>query len=259
MGLFRNVFRRPWWTMPDRGAIAAVRSRLLPALAEGELVRAARLGIEPRVECPLCGYRGAAFLPVLSDHGCFRFAARCPDCDALERHRLLALVMRDLHCERWSGDLLHFAPEPSLRRMLSGIQTIAYVSADLCDPHVDCQTDIQAMCFDDDRWSYIVCSHVLEHVADDARALQELRRVLRPGGLLMLCVPFDTRLEDTAEYGEAVAAMHGHRRSYARSFQDVVSQFFEVEVHDVNTRRAADALRCGLTDGDLVMVCSPRK
>jgi len=39
------------------------------------------------------------------------------------------------------------------------------------------------------------CSEVLEHVADGAHLLQEARRVLRPGGRLLLTVPYHGRLQ----------------------------------------------------------------
>lgn len=39
------------------------------------------------------------------------------------------------------------------------------------------------------------CSEVLEHVADTAHALLEARRVLRPGGRLLVTVPFHGRVK----------------------------------------------------------------
>jgi len=35
----------------------------------------------------------------------------------------------------------------------------------------------------------VVCSEVLEHIRDDERALQEMSRIIRPGGELILTVP----------------------------------------------------------------------
>ena len=35
----------------------------------------------------------------------------------------------------------------------------------------------------------VICSEVVEHLTDDARALKELYRVLKPGGLLILATP----------------------------------------------------------------------
>jgi predicted SAM-dependent methyltransferase len=42
------------------------------------------------------------------------------------------------------------------------------------------------------------CSHVLEHIADETAALTEIRRILAPGGLLILQVPIvgETTFED---------------------------------------------------------------
>src|SRR5215210_5413228 len=42
------------------------------------------------------------------------------------------------------------------------------------------------------------CSEVLEHVADGTHLLQEARRVLRPGGRLLLTVPYHGRLKALA-------------------------------------------------------------
>lgn len=41
----------------------------------------------------------------------------------------------------------------------------------------------------DDSFDLIFFNHVLEHIPDDRRALAEVRRILKPGGLLMLGVP----------------------------------------------------------------------
>lgn len=46
-----------------------------------------------------------------------------------------------------------------------------------------------ALPYSDRRIDIVLCSHVLEHVPDTARALAELRRVLVLGGLLIVAVP----------------------------------------------------------------------
>jgi ubiquinone/menaquinone biosynthesis C-methylase UbiE len=50
-------------------------------------------------------------------------------------------------------------------------------------------TDIQSP---DDSFDIVYCSHVLEHVDDDRRAMRELCRVLRPDGWAILMVPITT-------------------------------------------------------------------
>ena len=45
------------------------------------------------------------------------------------------------------------------------------------------------MAFPENTFDVIYCSHVLEHVPDDRRALRELFRVCKPGGWALLQVP----------------------------------------------------------------------
>ena len=55
-----------------------------------------------------------------------------------------------------------------------------------CDAH----QDVQAMTFDDNSFDGVICMEVLEHVSDPFQAARELVRVVRPGGLLLVTVPF---------------------------------------------------------------------
>lgn len=49
--------------------------------------------------------------------------------------------------------------------------------------------DAQNLPFDEATFDRVVCSEVLEHLPDDARAVRELARVLKPGGDLVVTVP----------------------------------------------------------------------
>lgn len=49
--------------------------------------------------------------------------------------------------------------------------------------------DINHLPFDDETFDKIILSEVLEHISDDERALQEVYRVLKKGGVLALTVP----------------------------------------------------------------------
>jgi SAM-dependent methyltransferase len=51
------------------------------------------------------------------------------------------------------------------------------------------RTDAQRLPFGDACFDRVICSEVLEHVADPARVALELARVLKPGGLLAVSVP----------------------------------------------------------------------
>lgn len=51
---------------------------------------------------------------------------------------------------------------------------------------VDRIEDVHALTFDDDSIGTVICLETLEHVADPLRAVQEMHRVLKPGGLLAI-------------------------------------------------------------------------
>ncbi len=69
-------------------------------------------------------------------------------------------------------------------------------------------TSVTAMSFDTASFDCVLCSEVLEHIPDDQKAVAELRRVLKPGGMLIVTVPYQKRL--WAEDDEYV----GHVRRY---------------------------------------------
>jgi len=49
--------------------------------------------------------------------------------------------------------------------------------------------DITALPFDDNSFNHVICSEVMEHIPDDLKAAEELVRVLKPGGNLVVSVP----------------------------------------------------------------------
>jgi SAM-dependent methyltransferase len=62
-----------------------------------------------------------------------------------------------------------------------------HIGCDIQDgPGVDRIEDIHHLTFADDSVGTVICLETLEHVADPLRAVQEMHRVLRPGGLLAI-------------------------------------------------------------------------
>ena len=95
--------------------------------------------------------------------------------------------------------LLHFASEWCVERRLRPRVGAGYVSADLEPGKADRVLDVTHLAIDDAAFDAIICSHVLEHVDDDAVAMRELRRVLAPGGWAIVMVPLDLEREQTYE------------------------------------------------------------
>jgi SAM-dependent methyltransferase len=141
-----------------------------------------------RYECSCCGGR---FRALQTFRG--REHARCPRCGSLERHRMMCLYLsraRGLLSD--STQLLHFAPEPAVEGFLRRcVPSLGYTSADAQPGRAMTTMDITAMASGEARFDLVLCSHVLEHVPDDRRAMKEIFRVLRPRGLAILQQPVD--------------------------------------------------------------------
>ncbi|MDR3530001.1 MAG: methyltransferase domain-containing protein [Rhodopila sp.] len=156
-----------------------------------------------------------------------RWDARCANCGSRERHRLLWLWITEGGGNRLAGKrILHFAPEKALRRALRDNRE--YESADLHQPHVTHQVDITRLPLADGTYDVVIANHVLEHVDDDRQAMQELFRVLRPGGTALLTVPVNPSRQETYEdpaiTTPALRQAHfnapDHRRFYGLDFAD---------------------------------------
>jgi SAM-dependent methyltransferase len=208
-----------------------------------------------RVECPLCErtfsrWRGHAML------------GNCPFCGSAPRHRLLKLSLaREWNHQSRPLDVLHFAPEWGVQRgFRSNPRVGRYVTADLSAPGVDVHCDITALDFADQEFDVVVCSHVLEHVRDDRRALKELRRVLRPGGVAYIQVPYDSNrhtdedpnvtdpVERERRYGQ-----FDHIRMYGRDLIGRLSEAgFKVdELRPTREMAGEEIVRWGLWDDNI--------
>ena len=55
------------------------------------------------------------------------------------------------------------------------------------DPHLQ-QADVMSLPYEDQSFDAVMAAHVLEHLPDPQRALAEMVRVLKPGGMVFLCV-----------------------------------------------------------------------
>jgi ubiquinone/menaquinone biosynthesis C-methylase UbiE len=113
-------------------------------------------------------------------------------------------------------------------------------------------TDIQ---YEDQSFDVIYCSHVLEHVQNDKKALRELFRVLKNDGWAILLVPItsETTVEDPSIVDpiERLRAFgqEDHVRKYGRDYVDRLREAgFTVEITKVDDLVCADeAVRMGLT------------
>jgi hypothetical protein len=177
------------------------------------------------VLCPVCQHTFRKFLP----YGRIpRTNALCPECLALERHRLMWLFLKNK--TNFFTDqitLLHIAPELCLIDRFKNQTNIDYLSADLESPLAMVKMDIHNIPFEDQRFNVAFCNHVMEHVENDIKAMQEIYRVLKPGGWAIIQSPIDLKLEKTIEGNhlktaserEKAFGQDDHVRMYGRDYK----------------------------------------
>jgi SAM-dependent methyltransferase len=163
------------------------------------------------VYCPICerGFDAFKDAPDVALGLCWR-------CGSHARHRAQWLLFEsrpDLLGE--IGSLLHLAPEWTLRRRLSRLGHLRYVTADLDAPGVDLHVDLTAADLPDASFDGVICSHVLEHIPDDAAAMRELSRITAPGGWCLVMVPIDINREHTYE-DPSITTPEARHRAFLR-------------------------------------------
>ena len=200
--------------------------------------------------CPVCGNRAISFgqLPhyyteQLNAYGhkypgedCETLNEKnysCHFCGASDRDRLYALYIkryfREIDPDR-KFKLLDFAPSQALSLFIKELMAKAspnfsYRTADLFMEGVDDKVDITNMSiYADNQFDFFICSHVLEHVVDDKKAMRELYRILKLGGRGILMVPIiltideideDPSITDIAERWRRFG-QHDHVRLYSK-------------------------------------------
>lgn len=123
-----------------------------------------------------------------------------PSTLSLERHRLLWLYLKyktNFFTEQL--EVLHFAPEQCFLKRFRSLKNITLTTTDLESPIADVKADICNLPFKDNSYDVILCNHVLEHIPDDTKAMQELYRVLKPNGWGIFQIPQDLSRTTTFE------------------------------------------------------------
>ena len=152
---------------------------------------------KPHVVCPVCKNKHDEFAPYGATT---RRNALCLNCGSLERHRLLWLFLeKKTNIFKDNLRVLDIAPTKGLSENFKSMRNLDYLSIDKDSPIAMKSMDVTQLECEDNSFDCILCYHVLEHVADDNKALEELYRVLKPGGWAIIQVPIDKGREKTLE------------------------------------------------------------
>lgn len=208
------------------------------------------------VQCPVCG---SSFRSFIKGH-------ICPRCGSGQRHRLLYLFLQQ-RTDFFTRPhrVLHFAPEHCFYKRLKEIPGIDYISGDLNSPRAMLKIDMTSIQFPDNHFDVVISSHVLEHIPDDAAAMQELVRVVKPGGWSIHQAPIDYSREKSYE-DDSITTDEGrlnhfghidHKRIYGRDYKERLKAagFHVTEDLFVQGFSLADQQRLGLDAKERIYFC----
>jgi SAM-dependent methyltransferase len=153
-----------------------------------------------QVQCNVCEANYAKFLPYGRGSSA-RNNALCPNCQALERHRLIWLYLKEkTDFFTAKKKVLHIAPEICFIKKFEKLTNLEYITADIESPLAKVKMDIHQIPFEKNTFDVAFCNHVMEHVKDDILAMSEICRVLKPKGWAIIQVPFfDMNLQTTLQ------------------------------------------------------------
>ncbi|MBI1224408.1 MAG: methyltransferase domain-containing protein [Bacteroidetes bacterium] len=185
----------------------------------------------------------------------------CPACGSLPRNRRLWQQLGEQDLLR--GNVLDFSPSRCLARKMRVQKGIRYVSSDFVGEfEAEKSHDITAIAEPDDSFDLVICYHVLEHVDNDQRAMQELFRVLKLGGKVLIQTPFkegDIYEDPTIISPEARLEHFGqedHVRIYSESglAKRLGSAGFSVEI-----KHFEEDLKFGMKENETLLIATKPK
>jgi SAM-dependent methyltransferase len=197
--------------------------------------------------------------------------AECPYCGSLERVRnLLFYIKNETGLLTGKFRLLHFAPEWCLLPVFEKNVNLDYITADINPNLADYQFDIMDIPFPGESFDYILCFHVLGHVPNEKKAIEEMYRVLKSTGTALIGTIIDLDNPHTFETSEADTSQKRLQyysepdllRLHGTDFnQRLIQGGFKVEVIDYPSILGEEMKRkYALGDGqrELIFKCTKR-
>ena len=176
-----------------------------PDIKHGIKVTLAKAPLIPkRYYCTVCNNRSTFFLPMGIKAeifekkkiigGGYRRNVRCPLCGSTDRMRFLDYILKEWTDVYTNPDLsiLHFAPEACIEckikeKLGGGVSN--YITGDINSGAADFVVDVTNICFPDHVFDYVIINHVLEHVQNERKAMDEIKRVLKADGKCVFTMP----------------------------------------------------------------------
>lgn len=228
---FRHICQHMVENTVPLGYSEYLEGRTFPEVAQCSFSTTARNVLNRDCTCSICG---ACFMRQSTDI--------CPGCGSRARHRQIRDALEKIGNPFDSRRVLaNFANRIEREFILhSATEVLNFDIRPVRE--VDIQMDIQHMTrIEDNSFDGFLAVHVLNHVANDQAALNEIYRVLRPGGVALITIPY--RLNErtsiyeniTEHYGQEACQKYGVGTYRRYGFDDAVRLFkglFDVSIVD---------------------------
>ena len=159
------------------------------------------------------------------DENITRHKMYCSVCYSQERHRFIWEYLKLNEDILNKKIIIHCSSEECIEWRIRKLAK-AYFPIDLNPVSRQTKMDIQKMIFPSDSIDTFICSHVLEHVPDDNKAIKEISRILKKDGTALLLIPINGR-EHTTEFLTPNEKDFDHMRDYGYiDFMDKLKLYF---------------------------------
>lgn len=227
-------------------------------------------------ECLLCGNkiikfeaageRNPIFLKKKIIGGGFRKNAVCPCCGSIDRNRWVFWVLKN-HTDIFLKEctVVHFAPEQQIRNKLESSVNCDYYPGNVIRGGGLHKIDVTDIPYVDKFADYIIINHVMEHVADEEKAIKEMKRILKNDGKIIMSFPismeqntFENKAIVSEEDRDKYYGQKDHVRLYGMDYKERFENYgLIIKIFSPKDYfNDADIEKYGLLKDDILMLCS---
>jgi SAM-dependent methyltransferase len=206
------------------------------------------------VFCPVCENGFSKFI-LLNDGD-----LKCARCGSLARQRRLWMILMNEIKPGKNDVVLHLSPSRSIQKKLRKNSSFHYVTSEYeKGSGADKNYDLTSIDERAEKYSVIICYHILEHIPDDKKAMKELFRILKPNGVLLVQTPF----QDGNIYEDFSLTTSSERLKYFGQEDHVriysvagLKQRLEEATFQVEVKFFTGDVYLGLKKNEVVLFCS---
>lgn len=210
------------------------------------------------VQCNICSSNFRKFQQInSSDFLCVR-------CGSIPRQRFLFHYLNQENL--LNTKTLHFSPNLFFSRKLKKDNPHYFTTEFETSYPTDFHFDVTKIDCEDSSYETVICYHVLEHIADDIKAMKELYRILAPNGSAILQVPFNPSGKTYEDYSIVTEkdrlehfGQEDHVRIYGKDdFKQRLSSIGftvkEIKTNEYATKNLSSKM--GFNPNESVIICS---